>query len=93
MSERELEDEEQGEATSVPHDATLALLVWTDGYHFEPDIHNFDHCKSGVPDDCPCDDNAGEADCFQGFIDDVICMICNTYIIYIYIKIAHYDNI
>ena len=27
VSARELEDEEQGEATSVPRDATLALIV------------------------------------------------------------------
>ena len=39
MSERELENEEQEEATSVPRDATLALLVWTDRHNFEPDIH------------------------------------------------------
>ena len=93
MSKRELEGEEQGEATSVPHDATLAPLVWTDGHHFEPDIHNFDDCRSGVTDDWLCDDNAGEVDCLQAFIDDVICINCNTYIVYIYIKIAHYDNI
>ena len=93
VSERELEDEEQEEATSVPHDATFAPLVWTDRHHFEPDIHNFDNRRSGVTDDWPCDDNAGEPDCFQAFIDDVICIICNTYIVYIYIKIAHYDNI
>ena len=93
MSARELEDEEQGEATSVSHNATFVPLMWTDGHHFEPDIHNFDNRRSGVTDDCPCDDNAGEADCFQAFIDDVICINCNMYIIYIYIKIAHYDNI
>ena len=93
VSERELEDEEQGEATSVPRDATLAPLVWADRHHFEPDIHNFDNRRSGVTDDWLYDDNVGEADCFQVFIDDVICIICNTYIVYIYIKIAHYDDI
>ena len=77
----------------MPCDATLAPLVWTDGHHFEPNIHNFDNRRSGVTDEWPCNDNAGEADCFQAFIDDVICIICNTYIVYIYIKIAHYDNI
>ena len=41
VSERDLEDEEQGEATSVPRDATFPPLVLTDGHHFEPDIHNF----------------------------------------------------
>ena len=46
MSEKELEDEEQGEATYVPRDATLAPLVWTDGDHFEPNIHNFDNRRS-----------------------------------------------
>ena len=93
VSERELEDEEQGEATSVPLGATLAHLVWTDGHHFEPDIHNFDNPRSGVTDDWPCDDNTGEAECFRAFIDDIICIICNTYIVYNHIKIAHNDNI
>ena len=95
VSERELEDEEQGEVTSVPRDATLAPSVWTDGHHFESEVHSFDNRRSGMTDDWPCNDNAGEADCFQAFIDDiyVICIICNTYIVYIYIKIAYYDNI
>ena len=51
VSERELEDEEQGEATSVSRDVTLASLVWTDGQDFEPDIHNFDNRRLGVTDD------------------------------------------
>ena len=61
--------------------------------HFESDFHNLNNRRSGVTDDWPYDDNAGEGDCFQTFIDDVICINCNTYIVYIYIKIAHCDNI
>ena len=51
VSEKELEDEEQGEAASVPRDATLAPLVWTDRHYFEPNIHNFDNGRLGVTDD------------------------------------------
>lgn len=67
-------------------DATLHTFVWTDGKDFEPDIHDFDNRESGMTNEWPHDENAGEIDYFESYFDDNImgCIVNETNRFYAY---------
>ena len=67
--EDELDEGEREEETAPLQDEIIFSPSWSEGSNFTPELHEFEHTRSGTTEEWPCNEGARESDFFRSFFD------------------------